>query len=207
MSSCGGSGDIVQPARGFRARQTCWACRGTGKQAIMEDCGSCRGEGLKQKSKEIRVTIPPGVEDGFKLRVPGEGDAGKNGGPAGDLHIHLKVKEHSVFRRQGADIYSEQSISYLDATMGATITTPAVHGEVSIKVPPGTKLGDVMCLIGNGAPRWDDPEERGDHHITLNVEMPKELDLFKKMYELQLQNNGGVATAPDNGGAYGGLSP
>ncbi|OEU17602.1 chaperone DnaJ [Fragilariopsis cylindrus CCMP1102] len=192
-STCGGSGVTVEvtrtPLGNFQTQQTCPNCRGTGSK-IEEYCGTCGGQGLNQKTKQIKVTVPAGVEDGNKLRVRGEGDAGPNGGPAGDLYIFLRVKEDSNFRREGPEIYSEESISYLDAILGNSIKTPVVDGEVTIKVPPGTQPGQVMRLKGNGAPSLGNPTKRGDHYVTVKVDIPKDLskdeeELIAKLRTLQ----------------------
>ena len=195
--TCGGSGVTVQvtrtPLGNFQTQQTCPACRGTG-QKIEEYCGTCGGQGVNQKTKQIKVTIPPGVEDGNKLRVRGEGDAGPKGGPPGDLYIFLKVKSDEKFRREGPEIYSDAEISYVDAILGASIKTPVVDGEVTIKIPPGTQPGQVMRLKGNGAPRLGNPESRGDHYVTVNVEIPKKLskeeeELIQKLKDLQVKKD------------------
>jgi molecular chaperone DnaJ len=192
-STCGGTGVTVQvtrtPLGNFQTQQTCPACRGTG-QRVEEYCGTCGGQGVNQKTKQIKVTIPPGVDDGNKLRVRGEGDAGPNGGPAGDLYIFLRVKDDKIFRREGPEIYSEEKISYVDAILGNSIKTPVVDGEVTIKVPPGTQPGQVMRLKGNGAARLGNPDQRGDHYVTMNVEIPTDLskeerELVEKLKELQ----------------------
>ena len=190
---CQGMGVTMQvtrtPLGNFQTQQTCASCRGTG-QKVEEYCGTCSGQGLNSKTKQIKVTIPPGVENGNKLRVRGEGDAGPNGGPAGDLYIFLRVKEDKIFRREGPEIYSDATISYLDAILGADIKTPVVDGEVTIKIPPGTQPGQVMRLRGNGAPRLGNAEVRGDHYVTMNVEIPKDLtreeeELVKQLKELR----------------------
>jgi molecular chaperone DnaJ len=192
-NQCGGTGVTVQvtrtPLGNFQTQQTCPACRGTG-QKVEEYCGTCGGQGVNQKTKQIKVTIPAGVEDGNKLRVRAEGDSGPNGGPSGDLYIFLRVKEDPAFRREGPEIYSEETISYIDAILGNSVKTPVVDGEVTIKVPPGTQPGQVMRLKGNGAPRLGDPNTRGDHYVTMKVEIPKDLskeeeELMEKLKELR----------------------
>merc|ERR1712129_650636 len=192
-AQCNGSGVTMQvtrtPLGNFQTQQTCPTCRGTGQQ-VEEYCGTCSGQGVFSKTKQIKVTIPAGVEDGNKLRVRGEGDAGPLGGPSGDLYIFLKVKEDSTFRREGPEVYSEASVSYLDAILGASIKVPVVDGEVTIKVPTGTQPGQVMRLKGNGAPRLGNPDSRGDHYVTMDVEIPKKLskeeeELVTKLRELR----------------------
>jgi len=145
--------------------------------------------GVESKSKQIKVTIPPGVENGNKLRVRNEGDAGPNGGSTGDLYIFLKVKKHSQFRREGPDIYSDVTISYIDAILGSSIKTPIIDGEVKVNISSGMQPGHVMKLKGSGAPRLGNPNSRGDHFVTMNVEIPKslnaeEVSLVTKLKEL-----------------------
>lgn len=191
--TCNGTGVTVQvtrtPLGNFQTQQTCPTCRGTGR-IVEEYCGTCGGQGVNQKTKQIKVTIPAGVENGNKLRVRGEGDAGPNGGPPGDLYIFLQVKPDPMFRREGSEIYSDHSISYLDAILGASVKCPVVDGEVTIKIPPGTQPGQVMRLKGNGAPRLGQPDARGDHYVTVNIEIPKDLtkeeeELMQKLKRLQ----------------------
>merc|ERR1712194_237686 len=207
-NSCNGQGVTMAvtrtPLGNFQTQQTCPECRGTG-QKIEEYCGTCSGKGNASKTKQIKVDIPPGVEDGNKLRVRGEGDAGPNGGPPGDLYIFLRVKEDTNFRREGPEIYSEETISYLDAILGNSIKTPVVDGEVTIKVPPGTQPGQVMRLKGNGAPRLGNPEQRGDHYVTVKVDIPKDLskeeeDLIAQLREIREQK--AAATKTGGGGFF-----
>jgi molecular chaperone DnaJ len=190
-TTCGGQGVTVQvtrtPLGNFQTQQACPSCRGTG-QRVEEYCSPCGGQGVNQKTKQIKVTIPPGVEDGNKLRVRGEGDAGPNGGPAGDLYIFLRVKEDKVFRREGAEIYSEENINYVDAILGNSIKTAVVDGEVTIKIPPGTQPGQVMRLKGNGAPKLGNPTQRGDHYVTVNIEIPKDLSKEEEALVQQLKD-------------------
>lgn len=187
---CNGQGVTVQVSRtplgNFQTQQVCSTCRGTG-QRVEEYCGTCSGQGLNQNTKQIQVTVPAGVEDGNKLRVRGEGDAGPNGGPPGDLYIFLKVKADRKFKREGPEIYSDASVSYIDAILGASIKCPVVDGEVTIKVPQGTQPGQVMRLKGNGAPRLGNPDQRGDHFVTINVEIPKDISKEEKALMEQLQ--------------------
>lgn len=192
-STCNGVGVTMQvtrtPLGNFQTQQTCSSCRGTG-QKIEEYCGTCSGDGTVSKTKQIKVDIPPGVEDGNKLRVRSEGDAGPNGGPAGDLYIFLKVKSDPNFRREGPEIYSDASVSYIDAILGTSLKVPVVDGEVTIKVPPGTQPEQVMRLKGNGAPILGNSNNRGDHYVTMKVEIPssvskEEKELIEKLRGLQ----------------------
>jgi len=192
-SECNGVGVTVQvvrtPLGNMQTQAACASCRGDG-QRVEEYCGTCSGKGLETKTKQIKVTIPAGVQDGNKLRVRGEGDAGPKGGPAGDLYIFLKVKKSKTFTREGMEIFSEQKISYTDAILGASIKTKVVDGEVTIKVPPGTQPGQVMRIKNNGAPVLNNPTKRGDHFVTVKIDIPsklskEEMDLMLKLKEIQ----------------------
>mmetsp|Transcript_1861 Transcript_1861/g.3159 ORF Transcript_1861/g.3159 Transcript_1861/m.3159 type:complete len:452 (+) Transcript_1861:216-1571(+) len=194
--TCNGQGVVMQvtrtPLGNFQTQQTCPECRGTG-QKIEEYCGTCSGKGNVSKTKQIKVDIPPGVEDGNKLRVRSEGDAGPNGGPAGDLYIFLKVKPDPNFRREGPEIYSDAIVSYADAILGTSLKVPVVDGEVTIKVPPGTQPEQVMRLKGNGAPVLGDANKRGDHYVTMKIEIPskiskEERELVEQLQALQKKN-------------------
>jgi DnaJ-class molecular chaperone len=173
---CDGTGMTTKvtqtPLGKFESNQDCQVCGGTGN-APGSDCLPCDGKGATEKTKAIKVTIPAGVDSGSKLQVCGEGDAGPSGGPAGDLYIFLRIKEDPIFRRDGSDIYAEQTISCLDAMLGNSIRVPVVDGETTIDVPAGTQPGHTICLKGSGAPSLIGKlGTRGDHYVVITVEIP-----------------------------------
>jgi DnaJ-class molecular chaperone len=139
----------------------------------METCGNR----VVEKSKDIKVSIPPGVKNGNRLCIAGEGDVGPDGGPAGDLYIFLQVEDDPQFRVEGSDIYSEATISFADAILGAAITTPVVDGDVIVTVPPGTQPGFILRLKGKGATILGQSGKRGDHYVIMNIEIPSDLSL------------------------------
>jgi molecular chaperone DnaJ len=173
---CDGTGMTTQvtetPLGKFESNQDCHVCGGTGN-APGSDCLPCEGKGATEKTKAIKVTIPAGVDSGSKLQVCGEGDAGPSGGPSGDLYIFLRIKDDPIFRRDGSDIYAEQTIACLDAMLGNKIRVPIVDGETTIDIPAGTQHGHTICLKGSGAPSLiGNIGQRGDHYVVINVEIP-----------------------------------
>lgn len=174
---CDGTGVVTKvtdsPLGRFQSEQQCTVCGGSGNSPGSE-CARCGGKGSVEKTKAIKVTIPAGVDTASRLQIPGEGDVGRTGGPAGDLYIFLKVREHPVFQRDGNDIYAEQTISCLDAMLGSKIRVPVVDGETTIEIPSGTQPGHTVCLKGSGAPSLiGQLTQRGNHYVTINVEIPK----------------------------------
>lgn len=152
----------------------CPTCHGSG-HTIPHPCSACRGEGRTLRRRSLTVRIPPGVEDGTRLHLTGEGEAGSNGGPPGDLFITLRVEPHPVFQRQGYDLLCEVPISIAQAALGASLSVPTLEGdEVELKVPPGTQPGTVLRLKGRGVPR-DRHGRRGDLLVRLRVEVPRHL--------------------------------
>jgi molecular chaperone DnaJ len=191
--TCGGQGVVMQvtrtPLGNFQTQAACPTCRGTG-EIIDEFCPKCSGQGTNQVAKTVTLTIPCGVENGQKLRVRSEGDAGPNGGPAGDLYIFVNVKRDSRFRREGTEIYSDASVSYVDAILGSEAVVPTVDGDVTIKVPAGSQPETVLRLKGKGAPKLGSKDDRGNHYVTLKVNVPtslssKEKALIEELRELQ----------------------
>jgi len=191
--TCGGQGVVMQvtrtPLGNFQTQAACPTCRGTG-EIIDEFCPKCSGQGTNQVAKTVTLTIPCGVENGQKLRVRSEGDAGPNGGPAGDLYIFVNVKRDPRFRREGTEIYSDASVSYVDAILGSEAVVPTVDGDVTIKVPAGSQPETVLRLKGKGAPKLGSKDDRGNHYVTLKVNVPtslssKEKALIEELRELQ----------------------
>jgi molecular chaperone DnaJ len=158
---------------------------------VVEDrCETCGGSGQKQTNKKLKITVPAGVENGTRLRVSGEGDAGKRNGPSGDLYVYLVVNEESKFRREGIDIHSDLNVSYLQAILGCELEVETVDGKVAMQVPAGTQPGTVLSLDGRGVPRLGNPVSRGKHLITVKVDIPtrvksEERELLTQLAEIR----------------------
>jgi len=168
---CRGTGEIHQSQGFLQIRRSCPACQGRGS-SIRHPCVSCRGTGKVRKREPITFTIPPGIEEGHVQRIPGQGEAGEDGGPPGDLVLVIHVKEDDVFRRRGSDLLAEVQIRYAQAVMGATIEVPTLDKPVELKVPKGTQPGDILRLRGQGLPR-PDGRGRGNLLIRIAVRVPK----------------------------------
>jgi molecular chaperone DnaJ len=149
--ACAGSGQTRYQQGFFSVMRTCPNCQGKG-QVIRTPCKTCRGAGRVEKEKTLEVKIPAGVETGSRLRVTGEGEAGMNGGPSGDLFVVLHVTEHDTFERQGANLYSAVPISFAQAALGAEVKVKTLDGEEDLKVPAGTQTGTVFRLKSHGMP-------------------------------------------------------
>lgn len=192
-SKCHGSG-MIQVAQqtmfGRMMTQTaCDQCGGTG-QIIKEKCETCHGHGRTQESHKVSVTIPAGVEDGQQMRLSGQGEAGYNGGPYGDLYVVFSVAESDLFDRDGSEIYYEQPISFVQAALGDEIEIPTVHGKVKLKVPAGTQTGTTFRLKGKGAPKLRS-SSMGDQHVKVQVLVPKDLSEKQKSILRQFAQEGG----------------
>ncbi|MGB7056695.1 MAG: molecular chaperone DnaJ, partial [Geitlerinemataceae cyanobacterium] len=192
-ATCSGSGQVRRATRtpfgSFTQVSVCPTCNGAG-QVIEEKCETCAGKGQKQEAKKLKITIPAGVDNGTRLRVSNEGDSGARGGPPGDLYVYLFVKEDSQFQRDGINILSEIKISYLQAILGCRLPVETVDGEVELTIPPGTQPGTVMTLEDRGVPRLGNPVSRGDHLITILVDIPtkvstEERELLEKLAKLR----------------------
>jgi molecular chaperone DnaJ len=171
-AACGGRGQVVQGRGGFMIATTCRACGGQGR-APREVCHDCEGRGAIQETRKRDVKIPPGVDNGNRLRLQGEGDAGRFGGPPGDLYVFIALEEHHTFVRDGADLHCELSVGFATACLGGDAKVPRlVEGAVSVKVPAGMQPGDVIRIEGAGLPRLGG-RGSGDLLVHLTIAVPK----------------------------------
>lgn len=148
-TTCGGHGQVRMQQGFFAVQQTCPRCHGTG-QMITDPCTSCHGQGRVEEHKTLSVKVPPGVDNGDRIRLSGEGEAGVNGGPTGDLYVVVSVREHKIFQRDGKNLYCEVPISFADAALGGELEVPTLDGRVKLKIPEGTQTGKLFRLRGKG---------------------------------------------------------
>lgn len=170
---CNGTGQVRYQQGFFSVARTCGQCRGAGR-VIRTPCEQCRGAGRVEREKQIEVKIPAGVETGSRLRLAGEGEAGAQGGPAGDLYVVIHVKEHDLFERQGNNLYASVPITFAQAALGAETSVETLEGQESLKVPAGTQTGTVFRLKGHGMPVLGG-RGRGDLFVSVTVVTPTTL--------------------------------
>ena len=182
-SVCHGTGQVTTVQRtlfgNMQSSRPCSTCGGTGK-VISSPCKSCRGDGIVRKSRKIKVKVPAGIDDEQIIPLRGQADAGKNGGPAGDLLIIARVKDHKIFTRQGYDILCDFPITFVEAALGAEIEVPTIDGKVKYDIPEGTQTGTVFRLKGKGVPKLNGGGARGDQYVKIKVEIPKNLNEKQK---------------------------
>ena len=169
----------------------CSRCKGEGK-IISDPCKECRGKGTVKRNKKLKVKIPAGVDNGSRLRVAGEGEAGAKGGPSGDLYVYLYVKPHKFFERDGTTVLCEVPINIVQATLGADIKVPTLDGQVTMKIPEGTQPGKVMRIKGKGIPSLRN-SSRGDQLVRIKVVVPtklsdKQKDALRKFADISKDN-------------------
>ena len=191
-STCGGAGQVRMQQGFFSIQQTCPACKGAGTM-ISDPCENCHGRGRVRKTRTLSVKVPAGVDDGDRIRLSGEGEAGRNGGPPGDLYVEIRVNPHKIFARDGADLSCEVPISFSTAALGGEVELPTLEGNVSLKVPAGTQSGKVFRLRGKGVTTVRDPRQ-GDLFARVAVETPVNLtndqkELLKK-FDKKVQAGG-----------------
>lgn len=168
--TCKGRGQVIQSSGFFTISSTCPHCNGHGK-VITKPCDICRGRGKEHVSKTVQLKIPAGVETGSRLRLRGEGEAGERGGPDGDLYVFIYVDEHDFFSRSGDDVLCRIPISFVNATLGATLEVPTLQGKEKLKIPKGTQNGQIFKLKGKGIPHLRG-YGRGDQIIEMFVQIP-----------------------------------
>jgi molecular chaperone DnaJ len=191
---CGGAGTVQQVRNSVFGQVLtsglCPSCRGAGQQ-IMDPCPACSGEGRREVSETITIEIPPGVADGTRLRRSGLGEAGRNGGPPGDLYVRVRVRPHEVFSRDGDDLHCELRVPMTAAALGTQLSLSTLDGEETLIVPPGTQTGDVITLRRKGMPRLGGGGiQRGNLYVHCHVETPKKLteeqeELLRRFAELR----------------------
>ncbi len=200
-TTCGGVGQVRMQQGFFSIQQTCPACKGAGT-TISDPCTDCHGRGRIRKTRTLAVKVPAGVDDGDRIRLSGEGEAGRNGGPAGDLYVEIRVKSHGIFEREGANLSCEVPVSFATATLGGEVELPTLNGNVSLKVPAGTQSGKVFRLRGKGVTTVRDPRQ-GDLFAMVAVETPVNLTSEQKemleTFEKSL-SKGGDKHSPRAGG-------
>lgn len=176
-TNCKGSGQIRKTQRTllgtFTQIVTCPICRGTG-EVIAATCESCKGEGRVKKSHKVKINIPAGIDNGYRLRVPKAGDAGSAGAPPGDLYVFINIEPHPLFDRDGENLYYRTKISFIQAILGDEIKIPTIDGEITLKIPPGTQPNTNFRIKGKGMPILNS-RERGSLHVLVEVEIPTKL--------------------------------
>jgi molecular chaperone DnaJ len=193
-SQCQGRGQVRFQQGFFSIARTCSACGGTGT-VISDPCRTCRGDGRVERQRTIQVTIPAGVEEGTRIRYQGEGDAGRFGGPSGDLYIVLSIKPHAFFERDGNDLHCVVPVSFPQAALGDEITIPTLEGDTVVKIPEGTQSGKEFRIRGKGVPYLNE-HGRGDLVVQVVVQTPKKLTKVQKELLRQLSESLAIENKP-----------
>jgi len=204
-TTCGGQGRVRYTQGFFSVARPCPDCDGDG-QIVTDPCSTCRGEGRVEQERDLKVTIPPGVDTGIRLRLRSEGEHGRRGGPPGDLDVLIRVEPHERFEREGSDVHEQIGLSYSQLVLGTSIQVETLHDEAEIRVPPGTSPGHEFRLRGKGIVDINS-HHRGDHiaHVALRVPKPKDLEedhleLLRKLAEIEGDevSSGGVLSKVKN---------
>ncbi|HKO42871.1 MAG TPA: molecular chaperone DnaJ [Pyrinomonadaceae bacterium] len=190
-STCNGSGQVQRAGGRLRFAQECSDCGGTGRRR--SPCSLCKGKGTIPKTENVKVRIPAGVETGSRVRIPGKGQGGRLGAPAGDLHIITNVGTHKYFTRKGDNIYVIVPLTVPEAALGAKIEVPTVEGKAQLRIPPGTQSGQKFRLRQRGAPSLRNPGAHGDQFVEVQVMLPKVIseetkELLRQYSKLNSEN-------------------
>jgi molecular chaperone DnaJ len=200
--TCGGHGRVRHAQGFFTLERTCPNCQGRG-QVIDSPCASCSGSGRVTRERTLSVNIPAGVEDGTRIRLAGEGEAGVRGGPAGDLYIFLSIGSHPFFQREGADLHCRVPISMVTATIGGEFEVPTIDGsQTRVKVPEGTQSGQRFRLQGKGMPVLR-ARQSGDMYVQIVVETPQNLTKKQRDLLAEFERLSSTATQPESSGFFG----
>ena len=201
-SYCNGTGRVRAQQGFFTMERTCPHCQGRGR-VIKTPCPTCDGQGRVRKERELAINIPAGVEDGQKIRLSGEGDAGLRGGPPGDLYIFLSVKEHDIFERDGPHLYARAPVPMCTAALGGDIEMPTIDGGRSrVSIPEGAQTGKRMRLKGKGMPHLQ-TGQKGDLYVELHVETPRNLNARQKELLREFSEECSEQTNPEHAGFMG----
>lgn len=179
-TTCGGHGQVRMQQGFFSLQQTCPRCHGNGKM-IADPCGKCKGQGRVEKNKTLAVKVPAGVDNGDRIRLSGEGEAGENGGPSGDLYVQISVREHKIFQRDGNDLFCEVPIAITTGSLGGELDVPTLNGRVKLKIPAETQTATMFRLRGKGV-KSVRGSSTGDLMCRVVIETP--VNLTKKQKEL-----------------------
>ena len=195
--TCAGQGQVRMQQGFFSIQQACPKCRGSGT-VITDPCTTCHGQGRIKKTKTLSVKVPAGVDDGDQIRLAGEGEAGENGGPAGDLYVQMSLKPHPIFSRQGDDLYCDMPVSFVTTSLGGELEIPTLSGRANIKIPAGTQSEKLFRLRGKGVKNVRSGHV-GDFYCKVSVETP--VNLTAKQRELleefaKLTREGGAKHSP-----------
>ncbi|HXL99435.1 MAG TPA: molecular chaperone DnaJ [Rhizomicrobium sp.] len=200
--TCSGIGKVRAQQGFFTIERTCPSCRGAGR-IIKNPCKICHGSGHVQKERTLGVDIPPGVEEGTRIRLTGEGQAGLNGGPAGDLYIFLSVGQHPLFQRDGHDLYCRAPVSFITASLGGAIEVPTLDGgRAKVAIPEGTQSGRRFRLRGKGMPVLRGGGMNGDLYVELTVETPVKLTKKQKELLRQFESESAPGCQPESEGFF-----
>ena len=194
-STCGGRGQVRYQQGFFSMTRTCPTCHGMGRM-VADPCTKCKGEGRQVRERVVEVSIPPGVEDGTRMRYQEQGNAGGNGGPAGDLYVVLHVKPHAFFEREGKDLFCSVPISFSQAALGAEIVIPTLDGEYKLKIPEGTQSGTVLRVRGKGVPSIRGGG-KGDLHVQVRVLTPAKLTKRQRELLTELGGTSAIENQPE----------
>jgi molecular chaperone DnaJ len=193
-SRCQGTGQAIYQQGLFRISRPCDACRGEGF-VVSDPCPECRGVGRIEGRKSINVRVPPGVEEGMRLRVAGEGEAGIAGGPPGDLYVVMQLERHELFSRDGGDLHCDVPIPFVNAALGGDVEVPTLEGRVTMRIPEGTQSGKMLRLRGKGLPSVGS-SSRGDQLVHIFVEVPTRLTERQRELLLEFAEENGHEVSP-----------